>query len=97
MLQGWCGLNGTCQGMINDPLCPSIPDAVSQHGVINLHRGPVRPGQNTAERLRDQDTITSASACGGGREREEDTEREREREGERRRGKENKEANRRET
>lgn len=32
------GLNGNCHRMINDRLCPSIPAAVSQGGVINLHR-----------------------------------------------------------
>lgn len=43
------GLNGTCHRMINDLLCPSIPAAVSQGGVINLHRRLVRSGRRVEE------------------------------------------------
>lgn len=43
------GLNGTCHRMINDLRCPSIPAAVSQGGVINLHRCLVRSGRRAGE------------------------------------------------
>lgn len=49
------GVNDTCQSMMNDPLCPTIPCSVTQVRAINLHRGPVRPGSH--------DDKTSSRIC----------------------------------
>ena len=41
------GLNGTCQGVINEALCPSIPHPVTHTQGINLHRALVRSDPTT--------------------------------------------------